>query len=62
MSRRLQNVISFEPEIPFTRVPHSDYHGCSCPDLLLVTHSPLYVPEPADRLLEVLSDYLDQSD
>ena len=62
MYRRLQNVISFEPEIPFTRIPQSNYQGGSCPDLVLVTHSPLYVPEPADWLLEVLSDYLDQSD
>ena len=63
MHRRfLQNVISFEPEVPFTRIPHSDYHGGSCPDLVLVTHSPLYVPETADCLLEVLCGYLDQSD
>ena len=60
--RCLQEVISLEPEVPFARVRNVDFVRDSPPDLMLVTHSPLYVPDTADHLLDVLSDYVETSD
>lgn len=57
---KLRNTVplSLEPEVPYETIPYAKYVEQNMFDYVVLSHSPNYTPETADKLIQVIKEYL----
>lgn len=54
------NVVSIEPTVPLLRIPYTEFRDNGNFDFFVLSQSPHYTPKSADKLIPIISAYIEE--